>query len=145
MSQFKPLNDLDFSNCERPSPSYVLMPNSYPNRCKGRTEFFKKILNDVYVSVPHGSEENFNVRFKNSNEVNLLKSEDERYEFDLYMMRLNKSYGMLEKILNWLQDKPSNDKPLTEEKVEALVEKIISMGIIQLIYKNCSKEQKEEF
>ena len=52
---------------------------------------------------------------------------------------------MLEKILNWLQDKPSNDKPLTEEKVEALVEKIISMGIIQLIYKNCSKEQKEEF
>lgn len=99
----------------------------------------------MYVSVPHGSEENFNVRFKNSNEVNLLKSEDERYEFDLYMMRLNKSYGMLEKILNWLQDKPSNDKPLTEEKVEALVEKIISMGIIQLIYKNCSKEQKEEF
>lgn len=109
------------------------MPSSYPNRCKGRTEFFKDFLNDVYVSVPHGSEENFNVRFKNSNEVNLLKSEDERYEFDLYMMRLNKSYAMLEKILN------VNDTSLTEEKINILIENIISMGIIQLIYKNCSK------
>jgi histone deacetylase complex regulatory component SIN3 len=31
------------------------MPNSYPNKCAGRNEFFKTILNDVYVSVPHGS------------------------------------------------------------------------------------------
>lgn len=37
LSLFKPLNDLDFSHCERPSPSYVAMPNSYPNRCKGKT------------------------------------------------------------------------------------------------------------
>ena len=100
LSLFKPLNDLDFSNCDRPSPSYVLMPNSYPNRCKGRSGIFKTFLNDIYVSVPHGSEENFNVRFKNSNEVNLLKSEDERYEFDLYMMRLHKSHAMLDKILH---------------------------------------------
>ena len=56
LSQFKPLNDLDFSNCDRPSPSYVLMPSSYPNRCKGKDDFFKQFLNDVYVSVPHGSE-----------------------------------------------------------------------------------------
>lgn len=56
LSLFKPLNDLDFSNVERPSPSYILMPNSYPNRCKGKTDFFKQFLNDVYVSVPHGSE-----------------------------------------------------------------------------------------
>ena len=55
LSLFKPLNDLDFSNCERPSPSYVLMPLSYPNKCKGRIGIFKNILNDIYVSVPHGS------------------------------------------------------------------------------------------
>ena len=76
------------------------MPISYPNKCAGRNYFFKQFLNDIFVSVPYGSEENFNVRFKNVNEVNLLKSEDERYEFDLYMMRLNKSSMLLEQIIN---------------------------------------------
>lgn len=54
------------------------------------------------------------------------------------MMRLNKSYAMLEKILN------ANDNSINEEKFTSLIEKIISMGIVQLIYKNCNKEQKEE-
>jgi len=32
-----------------------------------------------------------------------------------------------------------NDSSVTEEKLISLIEKIISMGIIQLIYKNCNK------
>ena len=67
LSDFRPLNDLDFSNYERPSPSYVTMPVLYPNICRGRNTFYKEILNQTWVSVPHGSEENFNVRFKNAN------------------------------------------------------------------------------
>lgn len=50
------------------------------------------------------------------------------------MMRLNKCYGMIEKILQNF-----SSSGLSEEKIESLVEKIISMGIIQLIYKNCNK------
>jgi histone deacetylase complex regulatory component SIN3 len=50
------------------------MPISYPFRCSKREEFYKQFLNEKWVSVPHGSEENFNVRFKNANELNLLKS-----------------------------------------------------------------------
>jgi histone deacetylase complex regulatory component SIN3 len=36
------------------------------------------LTNDKWVSVPYGSEdgENFSVRNKNSNEINLLKAED---------------------------------------------------------------------
>jgi histone deacetylase complex regulatory component SIN3 len=50
----------------------------------------RALTNDKWVSVPYGSEEseNFSVRNKNSNEINLLKAEDERYEFDIYMKRL---------------------------------------------------------
>jgi histone deacetylase complex regulatory component SIN3 len=44
---------------------------------------------------------------------------------------------MLEKILN-------DDGRVPEEKISCLIDQIISMGIIQLVYKNCNKEQKEE-
>jgi hypothetical protein len=54
------------------------------------------------------------------------------------MIRLNKSFAMLEKILN------VNDTTITEDKIGSLIDKVISMGIVQLIYKNCTKEQKEE-
>lgn len=55
------------------------------------------------------------------------------------MMRLHKSFAMLEKILD------PQENSLDDEKNSSLIDKIISMGIIQLIYKNCNKEQKEEF
>lgn len=54
------------------------------------------------------------------------------------MMRLNKCYGMLEKILNRVEN-PSTANSLPDSKVDEFIDKIISMGIIQLIYKNCSK------
>ncbi len=48
-------------------------------------------------------------------------------------MRLNKSSFLLEQLLN-----PSKYN-LTEQKITDYLEKIISMGAIQLIYKNCNK------
>ena len=55
ISVFKPLNDMNFSNSERATPSYVTFPEYYPIICKFRNEALKKILNDQWVSVPHGS------------------------------------------------------------------------------------------
>jgi hypothetical protein len=33
---------------------------------------------------------------------------------------------------------------IDESKINGMIDKIISMGIIQFIYKNCTKDQKEE-
>jgi histone deacetylase complex regulatory component SIN3 len=80
-SDFKPLSDMNFSNFERASPSYVSIPRYYPVRCSGKSSEVRLITNDKWVSVPYGSEEgeNFSVRNKNLNEINLIKAEDERY------------------------------------------------------------------
>jgi histone deacetylase complex regulatory component SIN3 len=77
---FKPLNDIDFTNSTRITPSYVEMPWSYPVSCRNKTKELKGILNDKWVSVPYGSEHShFSIRIKNQYEELLLKSEDERY------------------------------------------------------------------
>lgn len=130
-SLFKPLNDMNFSNCERASPSYVSMPPFYPIRCSGKTPQTQLLLNDRWVSVPHGSEEseNFSVRNKNLNEINLLKAEDERYEFDIYMKRLQLSLRLLGKI----------EQSASVVEREAHINKFISLGILQILYKNCSR------
>lgn len=77
---FKPLNDLDFTNSPRATPSYVEMPWSYPINCSHKTQEMKGLLNDKWVSVPYGSEHyTFCIRQKNQYEIQLIKSEDERY------------------------------------------------------------------
>lgn len=69
MSVFRPLNDMNFSNAERASPSYVSIPIYYPIICSGKSNEVKLLTNDKWVSVPYGSQEseNFSVRNKNSN------------------------------------------------------------------------------
>jgi histone deacetylase complex regulatory component SIN3 len=56
-SVFRPLNDMNFSNCERASPSYVTMPLYYPTASSAKPEWIKSITNERWVSVPYGSEE----------------------------------------------------------------------------------------
>lgn len=136
-SDFKPLSDMNFSNFERASPSYVSIPRYYPIRCSGKSNDVKLITNDKWVSVPYGSEEgeNFSVRNKNLNEINLIKAEDERYEFDIYMKKLEKTKDLLEKVTD---EKLSNSE---KERAE-LINKVINMGVLQIIFKNCNKDQK---
>jgi len=55
LSVFRPLNDMNFSNAERPSPSYVSLPLYYPIKCSGKTFEISKMTNDKWVSVPYGS------------------------------------------------------------------------------------------
>ncbi len=75
------------------------------------------------------------MRNKNSNEINLLKAEDERYEFDLYMRRLIKTLEFLEQVVD---EKVQNDEELREK----LINKILGLNTLQTIYKNCHREQK---
>ena len=137
-SVFRPLNDTNFTSIERPSPSYVPTPSHYPITCSGKTPFIRALLNDQLVSVPYGSEEseNFSVRNKNGNEINLLKAEDERYEFDIYMKRLQKASQLLDKLLD-------EEEVLSEEDRYKIMGQMIGMGALQMIYKNCHREQRE--
>jgi paired amphipathic helix protein Sin3a len=81
-----PLSEIDFSRCRRCSPSYRALPRDYPSPpTSERTEEEKKVLNDVWVSLPVGSEESYTFRHmrRNTYEEILFRCEDERFEIDM--------------------------------------------------------------
>ena len=81
-----PLSEIDFTRCRRCSPSYRALPRDYPAPpCSGRSEQEAKILNDVWVSLPVGSEESYTFRHmrRNTYEETLFRVEDERFEIDM--------------------------------------------------------------
>ena len=81
-----PLSEIDFSRCRRCTPSYRALPRDYP--CppfSERSEEEAKVLNDVWISLPDGSEESYTFRHmrKNQHEEVLFRCEDERFEIDM--------------------------------------------------------------
>lgn len=79
-------NEIDFGACRRCGPSYRELPPEYRTlECSGRTPACKAVLNDVWVSVPTGSEDggSFKASRKNQYEEVLFKCEDDRYELDM--------------------------------------------------------------
>eukprot|EP00026_Physarum_polycephalum_P000301 Phypoly_transcript_00301.p1 GENE.Phypoly_transcript_00301~~Phypoly_transcript_00301.p1 ORF type:complete len:1683 (+),score=475.87 Phypoly_transcript_00301:157-5205(+) len=88
----QPWSEIDYTTCERYGPSYRALPANYGTpRCSGRTELCWAVLNDIWVSVPTGSEDfTFKNQRKNQYEEVLFKCEDERYELDL-VIELNTS------------------------------------------------------
>ena len=81
-----PLSEIDFSRCRRCSPSYRALPRDYPAPpCSDRSEAEAKVLNDVWVSLPVGSEESYTFRHmrRNTYEETLFRVEDERFEIDM--------------------------------------------------------------
>lgn len=81
-----PLSEIDFSRCRRCSPSYRALPRDYPAPpCSERNPIERKVLNDVWVSLPVGSEESYTFRHmrKNQHEEILFRIEDERFEIDM--------------------------------------------------------------
>mmetsp|Transcript_17446 Transcript_17446/g.24523 ORF Transcript_17446/g.24523 Transcript_17446/m.24523 type:complete len:1501 (+) Transcript_17446:228-4730(+) len=81
-----PLSEIDFSRCRRCSPSYRALPRDYPAPpCSERNEEEAKVLNDVWVSLPVGSEESYTFRHmrRNQHEEVLFRCEDERFEIDM--------------------------------------------------------------
>lgn len=83
-----PLSEIDFSRCRRCSPSYRALPRDYPPPpCSDRSDEEVKVLNDIWVSLPVGSEESYTFRHmrRNTYEEVLFRCEDERFEIDMVM------------------------------------------------------------
>jgi len=81
-----PLSEIDFSRCRKCSPSYRALPRDYPSPpCSERSDAEQKVLNDVWVSLPVGSEESYTFRhmLRNQYEETLFRCEDERFEIDM--------------------------------------------------------------
>eukprot|EP00554_Chaetoceros_debilis_P006297 CAMPEP_0194077716 /NCGR_PEP_ID=MMETSP0149-20130528/4297_1 /TAXON_ID=122233 /ORGANISM="Chaetoceros debilis, Strain MM31A-1" /LENGTH=1562 /DNA_ID=CAMNT_0038758825 /DNA_START=182 /DNA_END=4870 /DNA_ORIENTATION=- len=81
-----PLSEIDFSRCRRCTPSYRALPRDYPVApFSGRSDEEARVLNDVWISLPDGSEESYTFRHmrKNQHEEVLFRCEDERFEIDM--------------------------------------------------------------
>lgn len=81
-----PLSEIDFTRCRKCTPSYRALPRDYPSPpCSDRSEEERKVLNDVWVSLPVGSEESYTFRHmrRNTYEEVLFRCEDERFEIDM--------------------------------------------------------------
>jgi paired amphipathic helix protein Sin3a len=80
-----PIGEIDFSSCPRCTPSYRALPTGYPKlSCSERSKSEAAALNDVWISIPTGSEDfSFKIMRKNIYEDALFRCEDERYEIDM--------------------------------------------------------------
>jgi paired amphipathic helix protein Sin3a len=100
-----PLSEIDFSRCRRCTPSYRALPRDYPNPpCSERSEEELKVLNDVWVSLPVGSEESYTFRHmrKNQYEEVLFRVEDMRFEIDMCVDGNASTLRRLEKLYDEL-------------------------------------------
>jgi paired amphipathic helix protein Sin3a len=81
-----PLSEIDFTRCRKCTPSYRALPRDYPSPpCSDRLDLETSVLNDVWVSLPVGSEESYTFRHmrRNQHEETLFRVEDERFEIDM--------------------------------------------------------------
>jgi len=63
-----PLSEIDFSQCRKCTPSYRALPKDYPKPpCTERSPEEEAVLNDTWVSVPVGSEENYSFKHMRRN------------------------------------------------------------------------------
>lgn len=79
-----PIGEVDFTSCQRCTPSYRHLPQGYPRlACSERSRLEQEHLNDAWVSVPTGSEDfSFKIMRKNQYEDSLFRCEDDRHEVD---------------------------------------------------------------
>jgi paired amphipathic helix protein Sin3a len=79
--------EMDFGSLQRFGVSYRALPKMYRKGvCSGRSALDQTVLNDTWVSVPTGREDEqvtFRGSLKNQYEEVLFQCEDDRYELDL--------------------------------------------------------------
>ncbi|KAJ3692453.1 hypothetical protein LUZ60_012803 [Juncus effusus] len=102
----KPISELDFSNSPRCTPSYRLLPKSYPMPpASHRTPLGGTVLNDLWVSVTSGSEDySFKHMRKNQYEESLFRCEDDRFELDMLLESVNATTKRVDELLEKLHD-----------------------------------------
>ncbi|KZT66663.1 hypothetical protein DAEQUDRAFT_730074 [Daedalea quercina L-15889] len=83
--------------------SYRKLPQNEVNvTCSGRDEMCKSVLNDEWISQPTFASEDtgFSTHRKNIYEEALLRSEEERHEYDFYIEAISRTIVMLEPLHN---------------------------------------------
>lgn len=101
-----PLMEIDFTRCRKCTPSYRALPRDYPMvPCSERSEEEKSVLNNVWVSLPVGSEESYTFRHmrKNQYEETLFRTEDERFEIDMIIDSNLSTIRVLEPIVEEIE------------------------------------------
>ncbi|KAL3694267.1 hypothetical protein R1sor_007918 [Riccia sorocarpa] len=143
----KPISELDLSNCERCTPSYRLLPKSYPKPVSShRTELARGVLNDSWVSVTSGSEDySFKHMRKNQYEESLFRCEDDRFELDMLLESTNVTARRVAELLENLQDPSFSKLAHVEDHLSAInlrcIERIYGdhgLDVIDLVKKNTS-------
>ncbi|XP_074563729.1 paired amphipathic helix protein Sin3-like 4 [Curcuma longa] len=111
---WKPISELDLSNCQRCTPSYRLLPKNYPiPPTSHRTELGESVLNDFWVSVTSGSEDySFKHMRKNQYEESLFRCEDDRFEMDMLLESVNTTTKRVEELLEMMQDPVKSENPI---------------------------------
>lgn len=101
------LSEINFENTKMCTPSYREWPKEHQGVSRsGRSADEDTVLNDLWVSVPVGSEDNnFKHMRRNPNEEQLFKIEDERFELDMLIDGVAAAIARLEPV---------------EEEIEAL-------------------------
>jgi paired amphipathic helix protein Sin3a len=96
----KSLAELTQAKCKRMG-SYLCLPEDYPSLVStGRLSSLASELNNMWISVASGSEDNsFKVTRKNIYEEQLCKCEDERFEHDMAINCCDYAIKELEKVL----------------------------------------------
>ncbi|KAL2633451.1 hypothetical protein R1flu_004930 [Riccia fluitans] len=127
----KPISELDLSNCERCTPSYRLLPKSYPKPISShRTELARGVLNDSWVSVTSGSEDySFKHMRKNQYEESLFRCEDDRFELDMLLESTNVTSRRVSELIENLQDPSFSKLAHVEDHLSA-----INLRCIERIY-----------
>ncbi|XP_042379582.1 paired amphipathic helix protein Sin3-like 5 isoform X1 [Zingiber officinale] len=110
---WKPISELDLSNCQSCTPSYRLLPKNYPIPSSHRTRLGKSVLNDDWVLVTSGSEDrSFKHMLKNQHEETLFVCEDDRFEMDLLLGLVNATTKRVEKLVEMMQDPMTSKSPI---------------------------------
>jgi paired amphipathic helix protein Sin3a len=138
-----PLSEIEFNRCRRCTPSYRALPRDYPNPpCSDRCDEDLKVLNDIWVSLPVGSEENTRFRHmrKNQYEEILFRCEDERFEIDMVIdsnfSTLHRLEPIAEEIL-FLQQQFHTAKDQNGSSNDLVFQYSFDQSILSTIHKNC--------
>ncbi|CAK9146264.1 unnamed protein product [Ilex paraguariensis] len=129
----KSIQELDLSNWERCSPSYLFWPKNYPSPLASQTEEAEaEVLNSLLVSVTSGSEDySFKHMRKNQYEESLFRCEDDRFELDMLLGNVNATAKRVEELLDKINNKAFQPESLIciEDHLTAL-----NMRCIERLY-----------
>ncbi len=107
-----PISELEVTNWERITPSYVQLPVQYPKlRTTGRDPEMAALINNDWVSVTSGSEDyNFKHYRKNQYEDFLFMAEDDHFELDMIMDQNSSAIKAIRPLVEQISELPEDAK-----------------------------------